>query len=80
MTETTETSVSEKVLKSIVQGWNRAHPIGTPITYWPGSIEGPGVDSRIRDSAWLLGGHTPVALVEGYAGGIALTHIVNREV
>lgn len=80
MTDTTEASVSEKVLKGIVQGWNRTHPIGTPISYWRGLLEGPGTDSRVRESAWLPGGHTPVAMVEGYAGAIALTHIVNREV
>lgn len=52
-------------------------PIGTPITYWPGFREGPGIPSFTRSNAWPLGG-TPVVLVHGQAGGIALTHIERR--
>lgn len=50
-------------------------PVGTPVRYWPGAREGKGRESVTRSDVWSLGGHTPVVLVEGYAGGIALTHV-----
>lgn len=68
-------SVRERMLQGIAQDWTRRHPIGTPILYWPGAMEGPGVESKVRSEAWVLPSGTAVAKVEGYAGGIALTHI-----
>lgn len=53
-------------------------PIGTPVTYWPGLREGDGIKSVTRSNVWELGG-TPVVMVRGAAGGIALTHIETRE-
>jgi hypothetical protein len=53
-------------------------PIGTAVTYWPGLREGDGIKSVTRSNVWDLGG-TPVVLVRGHAGGIALTHIERRE-
>ena len=50
-------------------------PGGTRVRYWPGAREGEGIESRTRSEVWTLGGHTPVVMVEGYAGGIALTHV-----
>lgn len=58
-----------------VEQFNRHVPESTPVLYWPGERLGEGVLSRTRSAAWLLGGHTPVVMVEGYAGGIALTHV-----
>lgn len=52
-------------------------PIGTPVTYWPGVREGSGVPSFTRSNVWTVCG-APVVLVNGYAGGIALTHIERR--
>jgi hypothetical protein len=54
-------------------------PVGTPVTYWPGFREGPGIESVTRSNVWHLAGH-PVVLVRGHAGGIALTHIQQREI
>ena len=59
-----------------VEQFNARFPVGTPVLYWPGVREGEGRESVTRSEAWLLGGHTPVVMVEGYAGGIALSHIV----
>lgn len=53
-------------------------PIGTPVTYWPGVREGEGIKSVTRSNVWHMGG-SPVVLVRGRAGGIALTHIESRE-
>lgn len=57
--------------------FNAAYPIGTRVYYWPGARHPsiPGRPSWTRTPAWCLGGHTDVVTVEGYPGGIALTHI-----
>jgi hypothetical protein len=62
----------------VVEYFNSKCAIGTPVTYWPSIIDGPGTESRTASRAWLLGGHTPVVLVEGYPGGIALTHVLPK--
>ena len=47
---------------------------GTPVRYWPGIKYGPGIASRTRSEVWHISG-VPVVAVEGYPGGIALTHV-----
>lgn len=64
--------------QKIVDGFNAAHAVGTPVTYWPGIRAGEGVESFTRTPAWVIGGHTPAVSVAGYPGGIALTHIALR--
>lgn len=59
-----------------VDTWNQTHPVGTPVLYWPGARTGPGTVSRTRSEAWTLGHGAAVVAVEGYAGGIALTHVI----
>ncbi len=54
--------------------WNESHPIGTKVFYWPGIREGPGIPSETRSTAWDLCG-SPVVMLKGRAGGIALTHV-----
>lgn len=56
--------------------FNSLVPFGTPVAYWPGVRRGPGVLSETRSAAWLLGDGVAVVLVEGYSGGIALTHVL----
>jgi hypothetical protein len=60
----------------LVEQFNELCPVGSPVLYWPGVRDGEGRKSVTRSRAWLLGGHTPVVLVEGYAGGIALSHVM----
>lgn len=57
--------------------FNAAHPVGTPVRYWPGtrSRTSRSFVSKTRSPAWTLYSGTPVVMVDGYAGGIALTHI-----
>ncbi|MEV7013340.1 hypothetical protein [Streptosporangium sp. NPDC051022] len=55
--------------------WNADHPVGAPVRYWPGWSEGEGRVSRTRTPAWTLGSGEAVVSVEGYPGGIALTHV-----
>lgn len=60
----------------LIEQFNRICPPGTPVLYWPGARTDEGRKSVTRSEAWLLGGHTPVVMVEGYAGGIALSHVM----
>lgn len=55
--------------------WNAAHPIGTPVLAWPGTLDSEPMHTRTRTPAWELGSGYPVVSVDGYAGGIHLTHI-----
>jgi hypothetical protein len=55
--------------------WNQAHPVGTVVKAWPGDRTDPPLRTVTRTPAWVLGGHTPVVSVDGYPGGIALTHV-----
>jgi hypothetical protein len=60
--------------------WNAVHPIGTPVLFWPGSRDDHGRQSVTRTPAWVLASGAPVVMVEGYTGGIALTHVDPIEV
>lgn len=55
--------------------FNQKAPVGTPVTYWPGERKGPGRESRTRSKAWVMASGQAVVSVEGYPGGIALTHV-----
>jgi hypothetical protein len=55
--------------------FNAAHPVGTPVRYWPELRQGEGIVSVTRTPAWLMGHGEPVVSVEGYTGGIYLTHV-----
>lgn len=57
-----------------IEAWNRTHPEGTAVRFWPGVREGEGRLSRTRSKAWLVSEHGSV-LVEDYSGGICLTHV-----
>lgn len=61
---------------ALMEQFNAVCPVGSPVLYWPGERVGEGRKSVTRSAAWLLGGHTPVVMVEGYAGGIALSHVM----
>ncbi|MGW2837365.1 hypothetical protein ACWCWD_06590 [Streptomyces sp. NPDC001493] len=55
--------------------WNAKFPVGTRVKAYPGVYGEDGFTTWTTSKAWTLGGHTPVAIVEGYSGGIALTHL-----
>ena len=50
-------------------------PVGTPVLFWPDATVGEGRPSVTRTPIWKMGSGTEVVSVEGYPGGIALTHI-----
>lgn len=62
-----------------VERWNAAHPVSTPVTAYPVTRDDEALSTRTRSVAWVLGGHTAVVKVDGYAGGIALTHVDVRD-
>lgn len=49
-------------------------PVGTPVLAWPGSRDERALLTRTRTDVWVTSGQHLVS-VDGYAGGIALTHI-----
>lgn len=55
--------------------WNVMHPVGSRVAAFPITRDEQPLITRTRSAAWTLGGHTPVVMVEGYSGGIALTHV-----
>ena len=58
-----------------VDKFNEDNAIGTPVSYWPGLREGTGRDSFTTTPAWVMGGHSAMVTVDGYSGGIALSHV-----
>lgn len=66
--------------KMSVKKFNERYPVGTQVTYFPimkddGSFMGNPLKSKTRSAAWELCGE-PVVLIEGKAGGVALSHLV----
>lgn len=58
--------------------WNAAHPVGSPVRYWPiwPPIEGvPPRDTTTRSEAWTLRDGSVVVLIEGVSGGVHLSHL-----
>jgi hypothetical protein len=60
--------------------WNARHPVGTPVTAYPGARPEDDPDcerltTRTRSKAEVLQGHTDVVWVDGHPACIALTHI-----
>ena len=50
-------------------------PEGTPVRYWPGTRTGKGRLSVTRTPIFKVGSGTEVVSVDGYPGGIALSHL-----
>ncbi|MGV9888334.1 hypothetical protein [Streptomyces sp. NPDC003395] len=64
----------------LVEAWNLAHPIGTPVIAYPGARPedwpgARGIVTSTRSKATVLGGHTAVVWVHGHSSCIALTHV-----
>lgn len=65
-------------LLAMVDHWNKTVPIGTTVevTKDLGEI----IETKTRSEAWVLGGHTPVLLLEGIRGGYSLERVRVKEV
>jgi hypothetical protein len=62
--------------------WNAAHPVGTRVVAFPltrPEDKTPSFFERLetvtRTPAWVIGGGEVLVSVEGYAGGICLSHV-----
>jgi hypothetical protein len=55
--------------------FNARHKVGTPVAAYPGIRDDFPLITRTRSAAWELGHGAPIVKVEGYAGGIVLTHV-----
>jgi len=69
-------------IKRLEQGWtpeefNKRFPPGTPVQVLRDN--GDRMRTRTRSQAWILGGHTPVVMVEGIAGGYRLDRVEPEE-
>jgi hypothetical protein len=56
-----------------VEHWNQQNPPGTPVVLVDDF--GERHETKTRSPAWVLGGHTPVVMVEGRSGGYLLDRI-----
>lgn len=54
--------------------FNQVCPIGTPVRYWRGALEGPGAEGRTRSEAEERYG-VAVVFIEGCSGFVALSHV-----
>lgn len=59
-----------------VSEWNDRYPPGSPVTVRLDS--GEMRPTRTRSAAWLLGGHTPVVMLDGIAGCYSLARVMPR--
>jgi hypothetical protein len=55
--------------------WNARYPVGTPVAAYPGARWDEPLRTTTRTPAWRLHGGDSLVSVDGYAGGIALTHV-----
>lgn len=55
--------------------FNERHPVGTKVAAFPITRDEEPLLTRTRSKAWTLGHGAPVVMVEGYSGGICLTHV-----
>lgn len=55
--------------------FNKKHPQGTPVRFWPGLKTVPPLESTTRGPAWALPSGDAVVKVHGRTGGIALSNI-----
>ena len=55
--------------------FNAAFPVGTRVAAFPITRDEQPLITTTRTPAWALGHGVAVVAVDGYAGGIALTHI-----
>ena len=57
----------------IVEEWNKNYKIGIDVEVM--KDDSSTIFTKTRSLAWVLGGHTPVILLEGMSGGYALERV-----
>ena len=61
------------VENKIVEEWNKKYKIGINVEVM--KDDGSTIFTKTRSLAWVLGGHTPMILLEGISGGYALERV-----
>ena len=59
--------------EEIVKNWNQLNLVGSPCVYE--NDFGSKMSTKTRSEAWLLGGHTPVVLVDRISACVELERI-----
>ena len=61
--------------------WNEAHPIGTPVLYYPVLKEDgfPPVETITRSQAWIMPGQIAVVAVADKRGAVGLRNVKVRK-
>lgn len=57
------------------QQWNSRYDVGTFVVAYPATRSDAPLITRTRSEAWTLGHGAAVVSVDGYSGGIHLTHV-----
>jgi hypothetical protein len=66
-------SVRERNARAASDAWNRYYPVGTPVRLLQDN--GETVETRTTSNAQVLGGHSAVVWVFGFAGCYALHRV-----
>lgn len=70
---------SPKKLQAEVDRFNKRFPVGSQVLAWTGHMgDGPGKPGTVKAPAYVLGGHTAVASIDGVRGCVAVSHIRAR--
>lgn len=65
-----------RAMQRAVDAFNQRAPAGTNVRFWTGLREGEGrVGQVLAPGAFILSGHTPVVMLAGARGCIALSHV-----
>jgi hypothetical protein len=87
MTTAEPATVAEANERVAAAEFNERYLVGTRVIAYPGCRPDPGaakpccpgLDTRTRSRASVLGGHTAVVWVDGHGACIALTHVDPQE-
>lgn len=67
---------SPKKLQAEADRFNKRFPVGAKVLAWTGHMgDGPGKPGTVKAPAYVLGGHTAVASIDGVRGCVAVSHI-----
>lgn len=65
--------MKKRHMQAAIEEYNRAVPIGTEVIVT--KDDGKKIRTKTRSAAWVLGGHTPVIMIEGVTGCFLLDRI-----
>jgi hypothetical protein len=69
----TDKQMDAKIIENQVNTFNKACPIGTPVTVTKDL--GEQIETVTRSEAWIIGGHSGVVLLKGISGGYLIDRV-----